>query len=329
MKPLALIVHNRLSPAPTEDEQDVLVQAAVLAASLDRIGWRSKTLPLTLDLAGGRCAITAVAPDCIFNLVESLDGSDRFVAAAPLLYEELHLPYTGACAASLAITSDKCRAKTIMRAAGIPTPQWKKLSAGTAPDIFPCIIKSATDHSSIGISDRSVLQTPTDWEFRIAGTAVPAGTTGLFSEEYIEGREFNLSLLQQSDGEVLVLPPAEIDFSAFPAGKPRIVGYAAKWDETTFEYHNTPRIFPDDHEDTSLLQQLRSTAFACWNLFSLSGYARVDFRVDHSGSAQVLEVNANPCLSPDAGFAAACRKAGISYDTMVETIIETARAGNY
>ena len=92
MKPLALIVHNQLSDRPTEDENDVMAQIEAVGASLVRLGWRREKLALTLDLAQGRSRIKARSPDCIVNLVESLDGDDRFISAAPLLYESLHLP---------------------------------------------------------------------------------------------------------------------------------------------------------------------------------------------------------------------------------------------
>ena len=67
-------------------------------------------------------------------------------------------------------------------------------------------------------------------------------------------------------------------------------------------------------------------ALACWELFALDGYARVDFRVDASGMLFVLEINANPCLSPDAGFAAALEQAGIGYGDAIGWLIADARA---
>jgi D-alanine-D-alanine ligase len=65
--------------------------------------------------------------------------------------------------------------------------------------------------------------------------------------------------------------------------------------------------------EPGLAARAQRLALACWQLFALDGCARVDFRVDGSGMLWVLEVNANPCLSPDAGFAAALAQAGIGY----------------
>jgi D-alanine-D-alanine ligase len=139
----------------------------------------------------------------------------------------------------------------------------------------------------------------------------------LFAEQFIEGREFNLSLLSGQ-----VLPPAEIDFSSFPPNKPRIVGHQAKWDQGSFEYQQTPRGFDFLATDRPLLECVSELARSCWQLFELSGYARVDFRVDRDGQPWILEVNANPCLSPDAGFAAAVSKAGMTYDEAIQRIME-------
>ena len=99
------------------------------------------------------------------------------------------------------------------------------------------------------------------------------------------------------------------------------VGYRAKWDEESYEYRHTPRRFDFPESDAPLLERLRQTARACWHLFGLQGWARVDFRVDAEGHPWVLEVNANPCLSPDAGFAAALDRAGIDYGAAMERIL--------
>ena len=154
-----------------------------------------------------------------------------------------------------------------------------------------------------------------------------------FAEAYIEGREFNLSLLASEDlkgGPVSVgrgkscpevLPPAEIRFDSYPSGKVRVVGYRSKWDEDSFEFTHTPRSFDFPDRDDALLADLKDLALRCWELFDLRGYARVDFRVDGAGRPWILEVNANPCLSPDAGFAAAAARAGLPFTEVLNRII--------
>jgi D-alanine-D-alanine ligase len=141
-----------------------------------------------------------------------------------------------------------------------------------------------------------------------------------FAEEYIHGREFNLSVLGGPDGP-RVLPPAEIIFKGYDTSRPLIVGYQAKWKADSQEYHNTPRCFEFGSEDKSLLAALRDLSMQCWEKFGLRGYARVDFRVDSAGQPWILEINTNPCISPDAGFAAAVAAAGIDFTQAVDRII--------
>jgi GNAT superfamily N-acetyltransferase len=170
------------------------------------------------------------------------------------------------------------------------------------------------DHAVVTTGDGSTVVAQIESRTRQLGRAC-------FAEQFVAGREFNLSLIAVSDGP-RVLPPAEIDFSAFPPNKPKIVGYAAKWVEGTFEFVNTPRKFEFAPNDAPLLDWLRTLAVECWHAFDLRGYARVDFRVDSQGQPWILEINANPCLAPDAGFAAALARAGISLEQAVVWIVD-------
>ena len=120
-----------------------------------------------------------------------------------------------------------------------------------------------------------------------------------------------------------MLPVAEIRFDGFPAGKPRIVGFAAKWEPHSVEYRRTVRSFD---VEPSLAAELSRIALECWNAFELDGYARVDFRVDDDGRPWVLEVNANPCLSADAGFAAMLAAAGIAFPVALAWLLAAAEA---
>jgi D-alanine-D-alanine ligase len=144
-----------------------------------------------------------------------------------------------------------------------------------------------------------------------------------FAERYIDGREFNLSVIAEDSGP-RVLPPAEIQFVEYPEGKHRVVGYRAKWDEASFEYQHTQRCFSFPAGDRPLLDRIIALAQQCWHAFGLRGYARVDFRIDTEGNPFVLEVNANPCIAPDSGFVAAADRAGIDFTRAIERILKDA-----
>ena len=142
-----------------------------------------------------------------------------------------------------------------------------------------------------------------------------------FFEEYIGGREFNISILGGLSGPE-VLPIPEIIFENYPAGKPKIIGYSAKWDESSFEYHNTNRVFGLEKTEPKLAVSLKQICLKSWNLFGLKGYVRVDLRVDENGKPWILEINSNPCLSADAGFYAASLEAGYEFTLVIKRIIE-------
>ena len=317
------ILFNAVADLDTAAERDVLVQVGAVEQALAKLGHASRRIACTLDLESAEESLTADRPAVVFNLVESLGGSDRLAHLAAVLLDDLDLPYTGTHSTALHLTNNKPGAKARLRAAGLPTPDWATAAeAGRlAP---PYIIKAVWEHASIGLDDHAIIRAG-DGSTVAAQVESRSRQLGrqCFAEQFIEGREFNLSLVASGDSPH-VLPPAEIDFSAFPKDKPRIVGYAAKWDEGAFEFSNTPRQFDFPAGDHPLLDTLRTMSIDCWRLFELRGYARVDFRVDAQGRPWILEINANPCLSPDAGFAAALARADVPLERAVEWILEDA-----
>jgi D-alanine-D-alanine ligase len=318
-------------------EDDVPARSPVVAA-LQRNGHDVVPIACTLDLAQVRAQVGRAAPEVAFNRVESLGGSDAMMAAIPLLLESMQVPCTGCPADALTATASKLAVKKRLVEAGLPTPAWLagNLESPTSDREFSqlasnpesqnnhprYILKSVLEHASFEIDDRAVVGPCHTAEIeRLVRDRAEAAGRPFFAERFIEGREFNLSLL--GDGPD-VLPPAEIDFSAFPTGKPRIVGSGAKWDERSFEFHHTPRRFNFPASDQPLLDRLEELAVACWRLFGLCGYARVDFRCDPAGRPWILEINTNPCIMPQAGFAAALERASIGYDGGIQRILEAA-----
>jgi D-alanine-D-alanine ligase len=320
--PTVAIVYGRVRPDAPPDEQDALVQVNAVRAALGRLGYQAIDVPLTLDLGVSAAVLRSSAPLLAFNLTETINGHGRLIHLAPSLLDSLGIPYTGAPAEAIYLTSHKILAKRALACAGIDTPPWAAAARGAPPFPPPYIVKSIWEHASIGMEDSSVAGDPSALAAEIERRAVREGIENLFVEGYIEGREFNLGLLSAPDAAgQQVLPPAEIQFVGYPEGKPRVVGYRAKWVDGSFEYGSTRRRFSFPPEDQPLLAALADRARECWELFGLRGYARVDFRVDEAGRPWILEINANPCIAPDAGFLAAAGRAGVSIDEVVARII--------
>ncbi|HET6220931.1 MAG TPA: hypothetical protein VFE11_02150 [Dongiaceae bacterium] len=319
------VVYGAVAADAAPDEQDVLVEVDTMQQALTALGYAPVAVPLSLDLEAVRRRLLHLRPAFVVNLVESVEGLGRLIHLAPSLFESLGLPYSGAGSEAVYLTSNKPLAKRLMAAAGIATPPWvEALPTGLPLPAFagPYIVKSVWEHASIGIDDGSVVE-----EARKVAPLARRRRRRFggdwFAEQYVEGREFNLALLARPGGDhgFELLPPAEMLFVDYPAGKRRIVDYAAKWHEGSFEYTNTVRRFDFPAEDRPLLARLAAVAESCWRLFGLSGYARVDCRVDAEGRPWVLEININPCLSPDAGFAAAAAQAGLAISDVVGRII--------
>lgn len=317
----ALILINKLSENPTTDELDVLEQARVVEEALTEIGYTVSRDFFDLNMQRIRDLLVTTNPDVVFNLVEGVEGKAELIYFPTALLESLNISYSGCRLDSMYLTSNKVYAKEKMRANGLPTADWfspKEINKLSPEKCY--IIKPLWEDASVGIDEHRVLMgnDPKMIEF-----AKEANSHKYFIEEFIPGREFNMSMLGGNIGPE-VMNPAEMLFHNFPEGKPRIMGYKSKWVEGSFEYENTSRTFDIKEEDIPLHNRIREICIKCWKVFNLKGYARVDLRVDENNQPLILEINANPCISPDAGFYVACSQAGYKFTDVMKRIIEDA-----
>lgn len=318
------IVYNE--PGSSAADLDVLVQRDAVHEALAALGHQCQPIGCTLDLSSLSEQLGIFAPDLVFNLVESLAGTDRLAVLVPMLLDASHIAYTGNRTRATLDSSDKVRVKQRLAALGLPTPAWYSPdTASSLPGPGTYIIKARYEHASVGIDDSAVVTVADSQD--LPGMISERGSrfgVEMFAEQFIAGREFNLAVVASRDGDCQTLAHAEIDFSSFPADKPRIVNYDAKWTESSFEYQATPRSFDFRREDDALLTELDRLTRAVWHEFDLAGYARVDYRVDQAGQPYILEINTNPCLSPDAGLVAAVVQGGGSFSAVIETIVAAA-----
>jgi D-alanine-D-alanine ligase len=317
-----LILHSHIPPDAPPDDQDTLRQAAAIEAALSRRGHDPIRGVFIPDEAGMDTLIARENPDVVFNLVESLWGRGVYAPLAPAILATLGVPFTGADAPAMAACTDKILTKRILEAARLPTPAWAEAPHWRGLDQGRWIVKSVTEDASLGLDDDAVVAGKKAVVARAQERAARYGGRW-FAERYVHGREFNVALIER-DGEPQLLPIGEMVFQRWEAKKPRIVGYAAKWQEETPEYHSTTRTYGWHEREPDLKHSLEQLSRACWDLFGLKGYTRVDFRVDGRGRPFILEVNPNPCLEPDAGVAASCAQAGLPYDELIEHIVRAA-----
>jgi D-alanine-D-alanine ligase len=318
-----LVLHSDVPPDAPAEDQDTLIAARAIAEALASRGHEAPLAAYTFaeDIDGLRHLLAAHAPDVVFNLVEGIGGQGRFAYIAPQQLDVIGVPYTGTGAAALIATGDKPGTKRLLRSNSLPTPAWAEppIWAGLGPGRW--IVKSTDEDASLGLDDASVVD----------GASVPVRAEACarrfgghwFAEAFIDGREFNIAVIEQ-DGAPRVLPMAEMTFEQWPADRPRIVGYIAKWDDASFESRQTIRRFGVEQREPGLARDLKGLCERAWTLFACRGTARVDFRVDGEGRPLILEVNPNPGIAPDAGLPAAAAEAGLSYADLIERIVREA-----
>jgi D-alanine-D-alanine ligase len=309
------VLHAATESRP--DEIDSIVAAEAVAASLARLGYATEVVAIAPDLRGID-ALPARRPLLVFNLVDAVGDNCRLAPMVPARLDALRLPYTGAGTNAWLETLSKVSTKLKLEHAGLPTPAWSEDGIGLDKHVR-YIVKPVWEHGSLGIDPASVV--PGAAAARAIIERSLRWNTEHFAESYIDGREFAAAMMEGPEG-VEVLPLRETLFQGFDDGEPLITDYDAKWTPGSQPYAGTPRRFGVEYEEPELAAELTRLALACWDLFALHGYARVDFRVDREDAPFILEVNMNPCLGADAGFAASAEVAGLSYDEMIGRIIE-------
>jgi len=311
------IIYNEPGEGALADELDVLDQVAYIENHLKVLGISVYRKGITDRFMDEIKVLAAEKPDFVYNLVESINNKGELSYFIPALLNMFSIPYSGNQLEALFITNNKTLASKAMREAGINNPisylpsQYKLLKPGRK-----YIVKPIWEDGSLGITSDSVFECKPGYEEKLK----ELDDAHWFIEDFIDGREFNISVLAAKNGPE-VLPPAEIVFVDFGETRPKIVDFKAKWEEDAFEYTNTVREFPKNLSP-KLEKSLKETAIACWHLFGLNGYARIDSRIDSDENVYIIEINGNPCISPDGGFVAATREAGYPFTDVLQRIID-------
>ena len=247
--------------------------------------------------------IEAHRPEAIFNLCEAPLGRPDLESHAAALLEWLGIPFTGARSETLALCRRKDRALAVLSAEGVPVPR-----AG----VFPCIVKPADEHSSAGLDHRSVCEdaaSATGAENRWNGPVIV--------QEFLPGREFAVALWGRTEPEY-----HSIGETCFQNGL-RLNTYAAKWDVESEDFADSPLSYRTEIE-TALRERVLDAARGSWAAVDACGYLRVDVRLDGEGVPRVIDVNANPELSPEVGMHRAVTESGWTWQQFVLCQIEWA-----
>ena len=313
------------------DVISVETSARAVAAALTEGGFEVERIGLHgLEVLAVIDRVCAAAPDLVFNLCESLAGDSRNEPTFVGLLDVFRIPYTGADLLGLVLCLHKRRTKDILIARGIPTPPYRflpDLGALDDPALdaldYPWFVKLAHEDASVGITEDNLVATPAALRRR-AAELMREHAQPVLAERYVDGRELNVTLIGNA-ADLRILPLHEIDFTAMPSDRPRIVSYAAKWDEGHVDYAGTKPV-PLRGASPALIADVERVARGAWEALGLRDYGRIDLRIDAAGAPWVIDVNPNPDISPDAGVTRAAAAAGMSYPQMVARITERALA---
>ena len=320
-----LVLHSDVPPDAPPEDIDTLTSAEAVAQALLKHGHQVSKAPFTTDTDRFRALLDRERADVVFNLVEGVDGLGRLAPIAPKMLAEAGAVFTGVDYDAMSVTTDKPLTKKMLREAGIGTADWHLPPDWRGLGHKKYIVKSTLEDASVGLDDGCVVVGPEAVKARYEMSREKHGGDW-FAEEFIDGREYNISMMQGPNGAPFVFPLAEMRFDDWPSEKPRIVGYPAKWDESLDINDQMVRCFETETREPDLAAKLKSACVRAWKLFDFTGYVRVDFRVTPQGEPLILEINTNPCIAPDAGFAAAGEQLGISYDRLILKLVDTALA---
>ncbi len=322
------IIYNDPLPSRYEvmgEAQAVLGVLDVVQAvrqALIELDYEAMLVALAPPLEAVREKLKELKTDLVFNLFEGFDGRPETEAVVAGMLSELGLVYTGCSATALSLALDKARTKALLEAHGLATPRYQVLTPETVDEFhleLPCIVKPCAEDASHGLSEDSVVTDFASLAREVSHISQFFDGRALV-EEFVDGREFNITVL--GNNELAVLPVTEIIYS-LPVGMPKILTFSAKWEPESLYFESSRPVCPAEI-DADTRHRIERTAMSVFRLLGSSGCARVDFRMSGDGTPKIIDVNPNPDLSPDYGAALQARTAGMGYAQLVERIVQLA-----
>ena len=293
-----------------------------VTSTLNEMGHDVLQLGVKDDLGVIRQAVDDFKPQIAFNLMEAFHEVGAFDMNVVSYLELLRLPYTGCNPRGMVLSRDKALSKQLMAYHRIPVPDFSVFRRGRAIKRprrleFPLIVKSLTQEASIGIAQASVVDDDTKLNERVAFVHKSIGTDAI-AERFIDGRELYVGVL--GNERLQVFPVWEMQFGQMPEGVHRIATDRVKWSVKYQKKHGIETSAATGLPD-GLLDSVQRVAKRVYRTLNMSGYARMDLRMDADGKFYVLEANANPQLAFGEDFAESAERAGLKYEALLQRIL--------
>jgi D-alanine-D-alanine ligase len=329
MKPLRVLVlvHEDLVPPDTVEGLDLSTvewrTEYEVVSTLRELGHEVRPLGVQHELAVIRQAVDEWKPHVAFNLLEEFSGVAIYDQNVVSYLELLKVPYTGCNPRGLMLARDKGLAKKILYYHRIPIPEFITVPLGRSirrPKelSFPLIVKSVSEEASLGISQASIVDDDDKLQERVKFIHQSVGT-GALVERYIEGRELYVGVM--GNQRLHVFPIWELDMSRLPEEARKIATARVKW---SLAYQKKYGVRSNAAVDLTESQRqiLQDLAKRVYRNLGLSGYARIDFRLDPDGEVYVLEANPNPHIATTEDFASSAVGAELQYSALLQRILD-------
>jgi len=303
------------SQAEWKTEYDVVT-------TLRKLGHEVSPLGVKSDLGVIRTAVEEWRPHIAFNLLEEFDGLAVYDQNVVSYLELLRVPYTGCNPRGLMLARDKVLAKKLFSFHRIPFPDFIVVPQGRMVKrpgwlSFPLIVKSVTEEASLGISQASIVEDDAKLKERVAFIHESVGT-GALIEAYIEGRELYVGVI--GNGQLQALPVWELRMDKLPGDARRIATERVKWSR---KYQDKYGITSEKAKNlpSGKVEQIQHLAKRVYRALGLSGYARIDLRMNESGDLYVLEANPNPQIARNEDFADSAESANYRYEELLQELL--------
>ncbi|MFN7913760.1 MAG: ATP-grasp domain-containing protein [Vicinamibacterales bacterium] len=326
LRVLALVHTHLVPPEPVPEGIDPVAAEwrteYDVITTLRALGHEVRPLGVHDDLGDIRRVVDEWKPHIAFNLLEAFNDVTIFDQNVVSFLELLKLPYTGCNPRGLLLARDKSLCKKLLSYHRIPVPESEVFRIGRPVRrpkrlAFPLIVKSLTHEASVGISQASVVDSDDKLKERVAFIHDSIGTAAIV-EQYIEGREIYVGVL--GNQKLQALPVWELFFDNMPSDSRRIATGRVKW---SVAYQKKYGIDSGAARDlpASTAEMIQHVCKRAFRALELSGFARIDLRLDAEGRAWVIEANPNPQIARGEDFAASAEAAGIGYDTLIQRIV--------
>jgi D-alanine-D-alanine ligase len=299
---------------PWKTEYDVI-------SSLRRMGHEAIPIGLYDDLATIRKALEEKKPHVIFNLLEEFNGYSVYDQHVVSFLELMKQSYTGCNPRGLTLAHDKALSKKILAFHRIQVPSFavfpvnRKVRRPKSLK-FPILVKSLSEEGSTCISQASLVHDDEKLEERVKLVHRQTNTPAI-AEQYIDGREIYVGVI--GNRRLQTYTPWELIISKLPEGAPYIATSKLKWDH---DYQEKVGVVTRAADLTPELQKrFDHISKRIYRILSLTGYARLDYRLTADGQVYLLEANPNPDIACGEDFSLAAEHAGIKYEALLQKII--------